>query len=326
MRIAVLFSPEAGGNSKYQRIGEILSKRLSSHEIFTCKGFCGEYYLPNAGLVSYDTADDYKSSIANMSEALIESAPELFICVGGDGLAAYVADTFTKMGSKTPLMGVAGGTANVGPITSVRPESLKYFDPMDLKLASAGAVRVKNGKIHIGYAFNDAVIGNTFLGTIDGNMTNLSVEALLNDNSKIAQTPSCDITTGDFKIYKNGKPKKFSISNPGQIIVSPLEVDNFYGRAITGALCFSAYLPQKAAIGLFDEVLINAGGNNTAPEQFAKAEHLLFGPGDQVSITGLSPKAHIVIDGNPYLRQEDIITFEYIPGLINIARPAANTV
>lgn len=321
MRVAVLFNPDAGSNMKFCEIGDILSNRLSSHEVFTCRNFCGKFYLPDAVETGSNVPCDYLDSIAYMTLSLIQYAPELFICVGGDGLAAYVADTLITNSCAVPIMGIAGGTANIGPIISIEPGTLNLFDPEKLHLSSAGAIHVKNGYRHLGYAFNDVIIGNTFLGTVNGEITNLSVEALLEKNKKDIATPSADITVDGFDIIKNGSSVNFSIGKPAQIIVSPLEVDNFYGRAITGALCYSAYLPLKAAIGLYDEVLVKIDSNKVAEEHFIKVEHMLFGPGDLVSISGLSEKGHIVIDGNPYLREHEIVTFEYMPDLITIARP-----
>jgi len=326
MRVTVLFNPDAGSNMKFNEIGAILTDRLSKHEVFTCHDFCGKYYLPDATEAGSDVRCGYRDSITNMTLALVQYAPELFICVGGDGLAAYVADTLITNSCAIPVMGVAGGTANVGPIIAIKPEDLKLFEPENLVISSIGAIHVKNGCRHLGYAFNDVIIGNTFLGTVNGNTANLSVEALLEKNTKVAVTPSDEITVDGFNITKNSLQMKFSIERPAQIIASPLEVDKFYGRAITGGLCFSAYLPLKAAIGLYDEVLVKMDSDNTFINRFTKVEHMLFGPGDLVKISGLSANGHIVIDGNPYLRENEIVSFEYLPDLIRIASPVIKTV
>lgn len=322
MKIAVLFNPDAGSNMKFRGIGAVLSKRLKGHEVLTCRGSFGKLYMTDAAETYGDVRSGYRDSITDMTLSLVSHAPELFICIGGDGLASYIADTLITHGCTVSIMGIAGGTANVGPIITVSPEMLEYFDPKKLAISSIGAIHVNNGCNHVGYAFNDMIIGNTFLGTVNGKTVNLSVEALLKKNEKkVVEAPSHEITTGTFNITKNGSQVKCSIKNPAQIIVSPLEVDNFYGRAITGILCYSAHMPLKAAIGLYDEVIVKMHSHDTAVEHFTKVEHLLFGRGDHVNITGLSGNGHIIIDGNPYLKEDEVISLEYKPSLLSIAKP-----
>ena len=327
MRVAVLFNPDAGSSIKFRVIGAVLSKRLKGHEVITCPGSFGKLYMPDAAEVYGDVRSGYRERIADMILSLVRRSPELFLCVGGDGLASCTADTLITNGCAVPVMGVAGGTANVGPIIAVSPEKLEHFDPEKLAISSIGAIHVSNGSNHLGYAFNDMIIGNTFLGTVKGKTVNLSVEALLKKGEKkIVEAPSEEITSGVFNITKNGSRVKYSIEHPAQIVASPLEADNFYGRAITGILCYSAHVPLKAAVGLYDEVVVKMYGHDAATEHFTKVEHLLFGQGDHVSISGLSGNGHIIIDGNPYLREDELVSLEYVPGLINIAKPVIRTV
>jgi hypothetical protein len=318
MRIAVLFSPDAGKKKIFNDIGSVLARKLKNHKVFTGQGGFGKLYIPEATEIA-ECAGDYRTKIAFMTLSLSAQKPDLFICVGGDGLGAYVADTLITNGLSVPVMGIAGGTANVGPIIATRLYDLDSFDPENLIFSSRGAIHVRNGGRHTGYAFNDVVIGNTFLGTIDGETKNISVEELLVNNKKVPVTPSCNITADEFRIAKNGKDICFSIKKPAQIVVSPLEVDKFYGRAVTGVLCHSAYSPLKAAMGLFDNIIV--GINANIAEQLTKSEHILFGPGDLITVTGLSDEGHIIIDGNPYLRKDEVLTFEYKPGLIEVAEP-----
>lgn len=322
MKIAVLFGHGSGRSPMHSRTGMLLLEKLSCCEVYTCRGCCGEAYLPGAAVVPHDIAEGYEEDIGCMVNSLLDIHPDLFICVGGDGLAAYTASALIARESRIPMMGIAAGTANVGPIISVAPEDLKTFDPAGLKIIDAGAVRVGVGKRFIGYGFNDVVIGNTFLGTFEEKIVNFSVEAMVRRGEKIIEEPADDIAADGFKVEKNGVAVDYSIKRPAQVIISPLEADRFYGRAIVGALCISAYSPLKAAVALFDTVIIRSGSDDKGVSCFMPVEHLLFGAGDIVSISGLSPKGHVIIDGNPYLREEESVTFEYMPGLIKIARPA----
>lgn len=321
MRIAVLFNPGAGNDGGYRKIGELLSKGISGHSVYTFKGYCGEHYLKDGQVLSGRLPREYKAGVKYMARLLASTDPELFICVGGDGLAAYVADALITGDYDIPIMGIAGGTANVGPIVTVKPESLEEFDPSMLNFVSVGAIDVTSGSKHIGYGFNDVVIGNTFLGTMAEKTVNILVESIVKEDKKVIETPASDIVTEKFMIKKNDNIIKHKILKPAQIIVSPLEVDDFYGRAITGALCKSASSPFKAALALLEHVVIKAEVDNRGVDSFMQVEHMIFTKDDIVSISGLSSKGHIIIDGNPYLREEENIYFKYIPNIIKVAKP-----
>jgi hypothetical protein len=49
-------------------------------------------------------------------------------------------------------------------------------------------------------------------------------------------------------------------------------------------------------------------------------EYLIFGPNDRVILQGLSEKACLVCDGNPYLLPCDRFTVRYEPALVKIIK------
>jgi len=321
VKIAVLFSQGAGKKSLYGQIGDSLSRKLSGHKIYTYSSDFGQSYIEKAEILSGEMPRDYKLMMRKLTHALAEVEPDLFITVGGDGLAAYVADALITGGYCVPVMGIAGGTANVGPIVSINPEDLDGLDFQNLTFKKIGAIEVLEESNHISYGFNDVVISNTFLGTDDGKMVSLSVREMVEKGEKKIDQPSRNITTMEFSIRKDERILDHCIKRPAQIVISPLEVDKFYGRAVTGALCMSAFSEYKAAVALLNETVIDTGGGNKGIDSFIGVEHILFSKDETVSISGLSDDGQIVIDGNPYLRSNETVTFKYRPDLIKIVTP-----
>ena len=56
-------------------------------------------------------------------------------------------------------------------------------------------------------------------------------------------------------------------------------------------------------------------------DSFCPMEHLLFGPEDEVVLTGLAGDAQLILDGNPYIRPFDTVALRYHPDLLTVAIP-----
>jgi hypothetical protein len=321
MRIAVLFSPGAGNARDFRRLGEILAARLAGHEAYVCSGRFGADYLGAASLCSFKERSSYVESVKAATLSLAAKKPDLFVCVGGDGLASYAADTLVRReATAVPMLGIAAGTANVGPIVSVGPTELDRLRFDELGFVRIGAIDVSLAGRHLAYGFNDVVIGTTFLGTVDGRPVSLSARALAERGEQVVEDPDPRIVEEDFAVEKNGRMVPGGLPRPAQIIVAPLGEREFFGRAVAGALCESAYSANKAALALLDSVVVRPSGIERGLAEFARADHLLFGPGDAVVLRGLAARSQVVVDGNPFLRGGADIEFAYRAGLVVAAR------
>ncbi|MBO7184676.1 MAG: hypothetical protein J6V34_02635 [Oscillospiraceae bacterium] len=320
MKLAVVFSPGAGQKQRFSAIGDKLVRLFKAHQIITCGGSFGGDYLPGATLFEADRNGGYVQVLGNITRTLLAQKPDLLISVGGDGIASYIADAMLTGGFSVPMMGVAAGTANVGPIVCISAEELEACDLSQWDHFTTSALEVISGG-HVGYAVNDVVIGNTFLGTEDDQVVNLSAEAMALRGEKLVCKAEAGITTEAFTITKNGAITRHHIARPGQIIASPLDRDRLEGRAIYGALCSAAYTPCKGAMALTEQVMISAEAEDAGMTDFCTVEHLLFGPGDEVTLSGLTEHAQLILDGNPYIRTNEEVSLRYHPDLITVALP-----
>lgn len=325
MKVGILFGP-ASGNGAAARAQALLSRRLAGRDVAVVEGlFGGGIFGETRANSSWTLLEpgipaDYVGGLGAAVAAIASWGADLLICVGGDGLASYAADAMLAGPCPMAMLGVAAGTINVGPIVTMGMEELSSFDLEKLSVGQVGAVEALMGDIHLAYGFNDIVIGDTFLGTLDGNSVSLSARAMLEEGLKRKKLPSSDIAGPSFSVRKNGAAIQPQLRRPAQIIVSPLGAREFYARAVAGILCNASYMKGAAALALFDSVMVKAEGPERGISDFSLSEQLLFEPGDWVELSGFGPEGHIIVDGNPFLRTKDAVQFRMVPDLVAVAR------
>ena len=321
MKIGILFGASSGDGS-WKHAESLLGERLVPHEVAICPGlFGGSGEI--GGWRSLGTAaapgGAYVGRLAAAVRAFADWDAELLVCVGGDGLASYAADAVLASGRPMAIAGIAAGTINVGPIVTIRMDALAGFDPARLARRRVGAVEVLSGGRHLAFGFNDLVLGDTFLGTIGGEVVSLSADALLERGEKVKAEPAGLIAGQGFQVLKNGRTIPSRMERPAQIVVSPLGEREFFARAVAGVLCDAPFSRGTAALAIFDSVIVKAGSPERGREDFSSCEQLLFGPGDSVELAGLAPGVRVIADGNPFAPRADRLEFRSCPGLIEVA-------
>ncbi len=324
MKAGILFG-STSGTGEAMHAEALLSKAFRDRSVAVCSGRFGgtgdsASWTALGAQSGPGQGSGYLPELRSAVASLIAWGADILVCVGGDGLASYAADAMLASPRQVPLLGVAAGTINVGPIVTLGIDALAGLDLDALKLEKVSAVEVLLNHEHLAYGFNDIVIGDTFLGTLDGQTASLSVKALLESSTKAIKTPSPHITGPDFSVRKNGRAIPSGMRKPSQIIVSPLGAREFYARAVTGVLCNAAHMRGSAGLALFDSVIVKFDGLEKGLSDFSACEQLLFGPGDLVEISGLTESGQIVVDGNPFFRTKDVVQFRVALDLVDVAR------
>jgi len=317
MRIGVICSAGSGGGNRFGAVCDMILEKWAEHTIISVSGFGGEY-LP--GAVLPDVGEhSYIDRINLAVTSLIDAGAQMLTLLGGDGTAAYVADALIHSGNNNlPLFGLAMGTANVGPIIS-HDAFERGIPPVGrLQTKRAGTVEALDGDLHTAYAFNDVVIGDTMLATFENEMITADARILALEGRTVPKPPAACIAE-ELAIEKNGRRNVSALPQIAQIIASPIERDNLYGRAVTGVLCFSPHSDHKAALLLSPQPVVTMEQSEYGYGALAAAEQMLFREGDRIEITGVRENAMIIADGNPYRRQNKTIGLRYMPDMVTIA-------
>lgn len=267
-------------------------------------------------LVNPEPAEGYFPVILARVKALAEAGAQRFVSVGGDGTATYVRNAMYELGINLPILGVAAGTANVGPIVSVTLEGLEGHHISEAKeVCYDGISAFVDGKF-LSLAFNDLIVGDTFLGTVDGQTRSISVRALLEEGVIRPKKPAEHIVTDDFLVELNGREVAPCHGGIKQIILSPVAHENHYGRAVYSVVGKCDWSEKKGVIALCDYIAVSFEDDGTGVDRFSSTQYLIFGPDDQVVLRGFTEEACIICDGNPYFLPGDRFGVRYEPALV----------
>lgn len=318
MKAAVLVNPSAGGAGDMQRVVAAIDTFLSGCEVVTAQEFGGGSVRARA--VVQTPQDGYIGRLHAAIDALAAERPDFYLVAGGDGLAAYLAGRLLKTSADRPkILGVAMGTANVGPIISFSAGDLARANPETLSFSGCGAIEAFDGDVPVAFGFNDVVFGNTILGTLDQKAQTISALMMACEGKKMPQAPLENLGEPLY-IVKNGVRSPSPLSHTAQIVVSAIERENLYGRAVAGMLCFTCWDQAQAALLLSERPLVVTDYDPRGFETPALSAQIVFGADDTLTIEGLSPDVLIIADGNPYCRAFDSAALRYRPNVIEIAR------
>jgi len=318
MRAAVLINPFAGGADAIEAVLSAVNEFLRPCEVVSVRGFGGERL--RSDLCCDEPFGDYRPRLFAAVDSLAAEEPDFFLVAGGDGFAAYVADRLLKTGFVRPrILGVAMGTANVGPIVCRTAGELYGTSPETLAFEGCGAIEAFDGGESLAFGFNDVVLGNTILGTVDGKAQTILASAMVESGQKIPTAPLEDVGSR-LTIVKNGVRAPSPLPKTAQIVVSAVERENLYGRAVSGMLCFTSWAPARAALLLSERPLVVTEYDPRGFETPALSAQILFGEEDVLALEGLLPEVLVVADGNPYLRRNQTVTLHYRPNVVEIVR------
>lgn len=314
MRAGVVVNVAAG---RFETLTQKLS-RLEElfEEIFTGPGKFGGDFLRKATVVGV-SAQSFKETIRELTLKLCKTC-DVIVTVGGDGTANMVAEAILDEGIDIPILGIAGGTANVGPLIRFSFESLTS----DLRVDTINFLEVRKSGNKVGYAFIDAVFGDTFLGTINGEVVNLSAAEFLKNGRKISKIPRTDITEC-LKIIRNGERLEHHVCDVAQVVVSPLNFSRFYiGKAVTGALCWAPFVEAIGVLSILDTVIVRSG---MAVEEMKKPvviQHMLFSEDEELVLEGFKKGVYVVLDGNPICECDSPVVMRGIRDAVKVFVPS----
>ena len=268
MKTALLYNYKAGKGLPAELVVRKLCDFFSGDELLVTDEGLLFPALPVSYVVPEET-QGYFDAIKARVKALADAGAERFVSVGGDGTATYVKNAMYELGINFPILGVAAGTANVGPIVSVTLEQLEGRHISEAKEVCYDGIAVYVKDKFISLAFNDLIVGDTFLGTIDGQTCSLSVRALLERGEHTPVKPAEHIVTDDFVIELNGKELVPNREIIRQIVLSPVAHESHYGRAVYGPVGKCDWCEKKGVIALCDYIAVSFEEDGTGVDRIS---------------------------------------------------------
>lgn len=310
MKAGIIVNASAG---RFGYIRKKISKlREVFNEVVTGPGKFGGDFLEDVETI--DVAfDDFRNAIRNLTVELSKRS-DIIVSVGGDGTANLIATAIVDEGLDIPLMGIAGGTANVGPLIRFSLETVEKPSHFEL----INCLRVCKDNECVGYAFVDAVFGDTFLGTLNEKMVNFSAEDFIKSGKKVPKR-ACDDIAKELKVLKNGKEVPLKSRRVAQVVASPLNSSNFYiGKAITGILSWASFFESTGILVLSSRVIVDSYVSEADLDEPVLIEQILFGE-EMIEITGFNTGIYLVLDGNPVCECDRPIKLKGLRNCIKIA-------
>ncbi len=298
-------------------VRNLVSILRSLDEVYTSPALCGQCLqlgikARELAMMSETCGNPYVRNIDHMVGQCLDNGVRLFITAGGDGTASYVASSVILrsrgMDIRPLFIGFPAGTANAGPIV----HRLGTGNLEELTEISLDAIEVTDGDEIVGYGFNDVIIGNTFLATLDGRMVNLDAKAMALDGKEVEARPGARIAGRDFAVTLDGKAAHIP-HDVMQICVSAIGAMELGPKAILGGLLNSEGDAHPAAAAFISRNMIDSDPASWNWRGPVSTTHICFTENNVLSISGLGDDAQIIVDGNPFMRKTGRLSFRIVP-------------
>jgi hypothetical protein len=295
MKIGLIFNPNSGKCRIKDEIMVALAGKLSGDHLY-----CTSSTYEN--LKNYFKLDVIEDEIACNCTDTIRAAEklcnvDLIISFGGDGTVSDIITGLRTAKKLVPIAGVALGTANAGPFIKFRnPEDILNFNFHSIQTEMVPGLDVYCHGEYCGSAFNDVVISDTLVSTVNGETKTILANEFYYRNKRVMAEPSV-ISMEKSMVFLNSK--KLDLKNSiSQIILSRVsrEEMNFYNyKAYNGLFCWLPYCKSNSVMIISGEPIIRMTDN--VDNYAVNLEQVIFSERDTVKFVNF--KGFCIIDGNP---------------------------
>ena len=238
---------------------------------------------------------------------VLEDLPDLkntevqVLCiVGGDGSMRRTAEYLMSEKIDLPLLGIAGGTANLGPLIRFDLHRLDFLDESNFFVYPVDCLEVSvNGKT-VGFAFVDVVLSSFVVGFTGNTVENLDPEFF--SRGSFVEGIKKAVGDGRTKFSRNGVELDHGINEIKQVIASPSNPKNrFAGRLASGICAWTSFHEHSGVLTVSEDFLLDADlrRDETTGRDFIRISQILFGSGDVIGVENLRDGTALILDGEP---------------------------
>lgn len=317
-QIGLIVNPFAGQgvDANLSTASEVIS-RLSPANILTGSGQLGQAALEKwVGAVKVFDIDeklDGRKQTQSLARQILKHQIDILVIVGGDGTMADVAQVLLMEGQAPSILGIGVGSTNVGRLITCNRQSVDFIKPDRLQLTELDCLLAYHNGDLAGVGFNDGVIGFTVVGTLDDEIRDLDAAALY-EHRKIQGIPR-SIATHTTKVSRIHADKEMLISegnDVGTVVVGFAE-PFYFGKAITGGVCFTALvdLPAGCIVSEQPLVQIELTADTLRSRGPVSSKYISLDEGMRIVVENVQTGAVLCADGNPLrlLLEKDRVEF-----------------
>lgn len=306
-KLGIIMNPKAGrGGAVNENVATIAAGKFKNCQII-------RPHMQGKG------RDETKASVNEIS-----SIVDVILVVGGDGTLSDTAYSLFKSGTATPILGVGAGSTNAGPLVSVRVDDLDTLDPQALTVKDVGGILALLNGEQAGLGFNDIVLGDTVLATMNDSIVQVSAADFMKGKKTPAPPSRVGTSVSEVNIERSeGEVKRIHNGDFGQLFAAPLE-KRYLGKGLAGGTSLATALGLPAGIAITSEPLINysIGQEDLLAMEPIVTKTASFRKEDTVFITGIREGTCLNVDGNPLalLGPDDEIKIQYVPAAVKVVR------
>ncbi len=296
MKIGIVVNPNSGNRESFRRFLPSLAPALNGKRLY-CTASTQIYvrdHLQPQVIGSKEVTKDYRDT-ERAGKDLVEM--DLILSFGGDGTVADLIYGMRSTGKQVPIANVALGTANCGPFTVFRSvEDVVRFNFDQITQQWTRGLDVFEEGSYRGTAFNDVVISDTLVSTVDHEIKTVDAARFFYQSERIVKEPGRIDTQTSF-LAVNGRAFR-SEGKISQIILSPFsqKEEQFYAfRAVNGLFCKIPYCDCHSGMILSSRPIICIDDHSESA--WADLRQVIFLDQDVIQASNFN--AFCILDGNP---------------------------
>ena len=331
--VGVIINPKAGkGFLANAEIARLAASRFPGAAILTGPGEMGAAAFTGSQRLEICTPAPGAGPQQTMALArsLASRQVDLLLVIGGDGTMADVAYALAETQGAVPILGIGAGSTNVGPLITCHGAEVGSLDISRLEIAPLEAALVKYQGAWLGIGFNDCVLGFTVLGTLDGQVRDLDVQAKMNGVNLPGQPGPVGTPATLIERVSPSPLGTVEVARGewvGSVVIgfsSPV----YFGKAVTGGICLASFLGIPAGCLVTNYPIVRI--ETTCQEALAfgplRSQYISFDETMCIRVSGMRTGTAVCADGNPLkiLNTEDQIEFWVRPAAVRAVKSKHN--